>query len=33
MRGLIVLVAMFWLALSCQNSHRDFGPARLETVR
>jgi len=24
---------MFWLALSYQNNHRDFGPANVETVR
>jgi len=24
---------MFWLALSYQNNHRDFGPAKVETVR
>ena len=33
MRGFIIVAVMFWLALSYQNNHRDFGPAKVETVR
>jgi hypothetical protein len=33
MRGFIIVAVMFWLALSCQNNHRDFGPAKVETAR
>ena len=32
-RGFIIVAVMFWLALSYQNNHRDFGPAKVETVR
>jgi len=24
---------MFWLALACQNNHRDFGAVKIEAVR
>ncbi|MGY2903220.1 hypothetical protein ACVWVY_002241 [Bradyrhizobium sp. URHC0002] len=33
MRGFIIVAVMLWLALSWQNNHRDFGPAKVETVR
>lgn len=33
MRGFLIVAVMFWLALSYQNNHRDFGPARIEAVR
>ena len=33
MRGFIIVAVMFWLALSYQNNHRDFGQAKVETVR
>ena len=33
MRGFIIVAVMFWLALSSQNNHRDFGPAKVGTVR
>jgi hypothetical protein len=26
MRKFFIVAVMFWLALSCQNNHRDFGP-------
>jgi hypothetical protein len=32
-RGFIIVAVMFWLALSYQSNHRDFGPAKVETVR
>jgi hypothetical protein len=28
-----IVAVMFWLALACQNNHRDFGPARIEANR
>lgn len=33
MRGFLIVAVMFWLALSYQNHHRDFGPARIEAAR
>ena len=33
MRGFIIVAVMFWLALSYQNNHRDFGGAKIEAVR
>ena len=33
MRGIIIVPVMFWLALSYQNNHRDFGQAKVGTVR
>lgn len=33
MRGFLIVAVMFWLALSYQNNHRDFDPARIEAAR
>jgi hypothetical protein len=32
-RKFIILAVMFWPALACQNSHRDFGGAETEAAR
>ena len=33
MRKFVIVAVMFWLALAYQNSHRDFGGAKIEAVR
>ena len=33
MRKFVIVVEMLWLALAYQNSHRDFGGAKIEAVR
>ena len=33
MRKFVIVAVMFWLALSYQNNHRDFGLAKVEAVR
>jgi hypothetical protein len=33
MRGFIIVALMIGPALSCQNNHRDFGQAKIGTVR
>ena len=33
MRNFFIVAVMFWLALACQNSHRDFGGTKAETAR
>jgi hypothetical protein len=33
MRGFIIVAVMFLLAISYQNNHRNFGPAKVETVK
>lgn len=32
-RKFVVVPVMVWLALAYQNNHRDFGPARVGSVR
>ena len=33
MRKFVVVAVMFWLALACQNNHRDFGGVKIQAVR
>ena len=33
MRKYVILAVMLWLALACQNNHRDFGGRKIEVVR
>jgi hypothetical protein len=33
MRKIVIVAVMSWAALASQDSHRDFGPAKVETVR
>lgn len=33
MRKFLIVAVMFWLALSYQNNHRDFGGTRVEAVK
>ena len=33
MRQFVIVAVKFWLALAYQNSHRDFGGAKIEAVR
>jgi hypothetical protein len=32
-RKFLIVAVMFWLAISYQNNHRDFGPAKVEAIR
>jgi hypothetical protein len=32
-RNFFIVAVMFWLALACQNNHRDFGSPRIEASR
>jgi hypothetical protein len=32
-KGYFIVAAMFWLALSYQNSHRDFGSSKVVAIR
>ncbi len=33
MRNCTIVAVMFWVALACQNSHRDVGDVKIEAVR